>query len=237
MTDADAAPHADAENDAPLCSICHETLEGSASSKLLCGHAFHSSCIVTALQYPPHKCPVCRSHPDPRPAAADAAEASAAPIPMQTGLDLMGSLFGLTRPTVSNPMERVFHWSYRPTRQQIQRVARTNADLRGVLRAQRRAAKEVRAAKKVRGAFMRQHKATLREYRKHDQMVGRWMGRCAQHRKTSELLTNQLLRAEALRASSASGNFSPSDRSGSGSASSSSSSSDGQSRAVDVRSG
>ncbi|GAB1603258.1 E3 ubiquitin-protein ligase DZIP3-like [Argonauta hians] len=46
-------------DDQPLCSICHETLDSNAVNKLTCGHVYHDMCIRKWLDIE-KTCPTCR---------------------------------------------------------------------------------------------------------------------------------------------------------------------------------
>ena len=56
----DSAPAADEEE---ACPICLQPLSDGHDSSLVCGHVFHSACIIQALRLNPC-CPVCRQRPD-----------------------------------------------------------------------------------------------------------------------------------------------------------------------------
>jgi len=46
----------------PVCSICTDEVEAGASSALLvCGHTFHTDCIVQWFRYHSAQCPNCRA--------------------------------------------------------------------------------------------------------------------------------------------------------------------------------
>ena len=56
----DSAPAADEEE---ACPICLQPLSDGHGSSLVCGHVFHSACIIQALRLN-RSCPVCRQRPD-----------------------------------------------------------------------------------------------------------------------------------------------------------------------------